>query len=72
MQSYDNLKLRDALLRQRLRQALGLPEEKGTMDPATYALILKKKRLSSILRQQMKEAGMGDLSKMVKFKKERR
>lgn len=69
--SFDNLQVRDAEFRQRLRQALGLStggDQMGQDD--LYKLILKKRRISSILKEQMRNAGFEDLAKQTRIRRD--
>lgn len=63
----DNLELQNAMYRQRLRQALGL-EETEEFDPQAIEMMLKKKRLSSMLKNQMRESGLGELAAVTRFR----
>ena len=66
----DSLELQNAMYRQRLRQALGIaePQESMDFDPQTVEMMLKRKRLSSILKNQMQEAGLGELAAATRFR----
>jgi len=68
----NNLQMQDAVFRKRLRQALGLEssQQDQEIDPQTYALILKKKRIASILKEQMRAAGMDELADMTRIRRE--
>ena len=68
MDSYDTLKLQDALFRAKLREALGLSSPEGA-DLNTYKLMLKKKRISSLLKEQLKAAGFEDLARQTRIRR---
>jgi len=67
--SFDNLAIQDAMFRQKLKQALGLEPEQE-IDPESYKLILKRRRISSILKEQMQNAGFEDLAKLTRIRRE--
>ena len=68
----NNLQMQDAVFRMRLRQALGLggTETADEVDPEQYGLMLKKKRIASILKEQMRAAGMDELADMTRIRRE--
>ena len=39
----------------------------GNMDD--YKIVLKKRRMANVLKAAMKDAGMGDISKQIRFQK---
>ena len=69
LSSTENLQLQDAIFRQKLRNALGISSGESEIDPEIYKLIYKKRKISSILRQQMKEAGYEDLAKQTRLRR---
>ena len=64
--------LENAIFRMKLRQALGLggTETADEVDPEQYGLMLKKKRIASILKEQMRAAGMDELADMTRVRRE--
>lgn len=62
------LELQDAEYRARLRQAMGI-EDPEQIDPKIIELYLKKRRMSSILKEQMREAGLGELASHTRFRR---